>query len=272
MRLLLINPNTSAHMTAAILAAGRAALSVTSAGVVVEAIQPDRGPASIEGQLDEVVSAHWSLDAVLPVADRYDGFIVACYSQHPLIGALREVLEQPVVGIMEASILHALPLGEKFSIVTTSPRWQPLLEEGVRALGFERRCASVRSSGLSVLELGTLPAHHVRQRLCEEAVAAVQHDRASVISLGCAGMAGLEEEISAASGVPVVDGVRAGVLLVRSLVESRSRTSKTGLYSPPLGQPAIGLPAGIAPQYAPTIPTTAVENDGHPSDAVLADR
>ena len=32
-------------------------------------------------------------------------------------------------------------------------RWQPLLEEGVRLLGVESRCASVRSSGLAVLDL-----------------------------------------------------------------------------------------------------------------------
>jgi allantoin racemase len=276
MRLLLINPNTSADMTAAILAAGRAALPANAGDVAIDAVQPERGPASIEGQLDEVVSAHWALDAVLPIADRYDGFIVACYSLHPLIGALREVLDQPVVGIMEASILYALPLGGRFSIVTTSLRWQPLLTEGVRALGFEQRCASVRSSGLSVLELGSLPADLVRQRLCDEAVAAVQRDGASVICLGCAGMAGLEAAVSAASGVPVIDGVRAGVLFVRALVEARAHTSKHGLYSPPLGQAAIGLPPGIAPSYAPsraaTPPVTTSERDGHTPDVVLIER
>jgi allantoin racemase len=276
MRLLLINPNTSADMTAAILAAGRAALPASASGVTVDAIQPARGPASIEGQLDEVVSAHWALDAVLPIADRYDGFIVACYSHHPLTGALREALDQPVVGIMEASILHALPLGERFAIVTTSQRWQPLLSEGVRALGFEQRCASVRSSGLSVLELGSLSSELVRQRLCEEAVAAVRHDGASVICLGCAGMTGLEAAVSAAAGVPVVDGVRASVLLMRSLVESRAHTSKRGLYSPPLGQPATGLPAGIAPIYSSlrsATPTVAApESDGHTPDVVLLER
>lgn len=273
MRLLLINPNTSADMTAAILAAGRAALPDSATNIVVEAIQPTRGPASIEGQLDEVVSAHWALDVILPIADRFDGFVVACYSHHPLVGALREVVNQPVVGIMEASILHALPLGERFSIVTTSSRWQPLLAEGVRALGFEQRCASVRSSGLSVLELGSLPAELVRQRLCEEAVAAVQLDGATVVCLGCAGMAGLEAAVSAASGVPVVDGVRAGVLLVRSLVEARAHTSKRGLYSPPLGQPAIGLPVGIAPLYSSAKSTAAsVDGDGRTPDIVLLER
>jgi len=276
MRLLLINPNTSAGMTADIQAAGRAALPASATDVTVDAIQPARGPASIEGQLDEVVSAHWALDAVLPVAESYDAFIVACYSHHPLTGALRELLQQPVVGIMEASILHALPLGERFSIVTTSARWQPLLQEGVRALGLERRCASVRSSGLAVLELGSLPTDVVRRRLIDEAVLAVEHDGASVICLGCAGMAGLEQEIAAACGVPVVDGVRAGVLLARSLVEAGAATSKRGLYTSPIRQPAVGLPSGVARAYeAPTVIATAAPLPGaadHPSAALALDR
>ena len=47
---------------------------------------------------------------------------------HPAIDALREATDLPTMGIMEASVLYALPLGASFSIVTTSARWAPLLE------------------------------------------------------------------------------------------------------------------------------------------------
>lgn len=246
MRLLIVNPNTSHEMTETIQIAARAA---AGAAVTVDAICPDQGPESIEGVFDEVVSAYWTLDKVLRVANEYDGFIIACYSAHPAIGALREALTQPVLGIMEASILHALPLGSRFSIVTTSPRWQPLLEEGVRLLGVESRCASVRSSGLAVLDLDRLPADEVRTRLIAEARAAVEEDGAEVICLGCAGMAGLEEGIRAATGVPVIDGVRAAVALLQSLVSTGARTSKRKLYRPVDRRAGIGLPAGIALEY-----------------------
>jgi allantoin racemase len=246
MRLLVINPNTSREMTATILAAAR---SVAGPGVPVEAISPINGPDSVEGRFDEVVSAYWTLDAVLPVAADYDGLIVACYGMHPVIGALREALSQPVVGIMEASILHALPLGDRFSIVTTSPRWQPLLEEGVRVLGLERRCASVRSSGLAVLDVVALPAEEVRARLCAEARAAVEEDGAEVICLGCAGMAGLELAVAEVTGVPVIDGVRAAMALVRGLVDTGARTSKRTLYRPLNPRAPVGLPPGIMSTY-----------------------
>src|SRR5437763_16355737 len=100
MRLLIVNPNTSADMTATILATARAA---AGPAVEVEACNPARGPASVEGQFDEVISAYWTLDTVLPIAQQYDGIVLACYGHHPAIGALREALAQPALGIMEAS-------------------------------------------------------------------------------------------------------------------------------------------------------------------------
>jgi allantoin racemase len=248
MRLLVVNPNTSRAMTETIRLAAEAAAA--GSGVEVEARCPANGPESIEGRFDEIVSAYWTLDCVMQVADRYDGIVVACYGPHPAIEAIREAVEVPTMGIMEASVLYALPLGSRFSIVTTSPRWQPLLEEGVKLLGVEGRCASVRSSGLAVLDLDRLPAAQVRARLAEEARAAVESDGAEVILLGCAGMAGLEAAVAAAAGVPVVDGVRAAVALVGALARGGARTSKRNLYRPVEPRPAMELPPGLARVYA----------------------
>lgn len=246
MRILVVNPNTSLEMTQTI---REAAQAIAGDGVAVDAICPDYGPESIEGVYDEVVSAYWTVEKVMSMADEYDGFILACFSAHPAIGALREALVQPVMGIMEASILHALPLGSKFSIVTTSPRWQPLLEEGVHVLGMGSRCASVRSSGMAVLDLEELSEAEVCNRLIAESKRAVEEDGAEVICLGCAGMAGLEEGIHEATAVPVIDGVRSAVALVKSLIEAGAQTSKRNLYRPVDRRPANGLPAGIAKGY-----------------------
>ncbi len=247
MRLLVVNPNTSREMTDTIAVAAHAA---AGPGVEVDVVCPDQGPESIEGRFDEVVSAYWTVERVMRVADIYDGFVVACYGPHAAIGALREATTKPTLGIMEASILHALPLGGRFSIVTTSPRWQPLLEEGVRLLGVESRCASIRSSGLAVLDLERRPADEVRERLSGEARHAVEEDGAEVICLGCAGMAGLEEAVKSATGVPVVDGVQAAVTLVQGLVASGLRTSKRNLYRPVDARPSMGLPDGLERVYA----------------------
>jgi allantoin racemase len=256
MRLLVINPNTSREMTETIrLAAEAAALAI---GVEVDTRCPVAGPESIEGRFDEIISAYWTLDCVMQIADRYSGIVVACYGPHPAIDGIREATDVPTMGIMEASILYALPLGSKFSIVTTSPRWQPLLEEGVRQLGVDSRCASVRSSGLAVLDLDRLPPDAVRARLCDEARAAVRDDGAEVILLGCAGMAGLEDAVAQATGVPVVDSVRAGVTIVGALARSNARTSKHNLYRPVETRPTAKLPPGLARVYQATTPRSSV--------------
>ena len=244
--LLVVNPNTSAEMTETI---GVTALETgRRLGVEVRVICPDTGPDSIEGSFDEVVSAYWTVDCVLQVPEQFDGVLVACYGSHPAIAALREAIDVPVLGIMEASLLYALPLGAKFSIITTSPRWQPLLEESVRALGHEALCASVRSTGLAVLDLQRLPPEQVRSRLLAEAMLAVERDGAEVIVLGCAGMTGLHTAVSSI-GVPVVDPVVAGVALVAALAQTGARTSKHNRFRRVDRRAIEYLPPGIARGY-----------------------
>jgi allantoin racemase len=154
-RVLVVNPNTSSAMTETIRAAAESAAWAMDIEVTV--LAPQQGPQSVEGRFDEVVSAYWTVDAVLQAEQVFDGVAVACYGPHPAVEALREALAVPVMGVMEASVLYALPLCGSFSIVTTSPRWEPILRESIRDLGIEHRCASVRSSGLAVLDLDRLP-------------------------------------------------------------------------------------------------------------------
>jgi allantoin racemase len=53
MRILIINPNTTARMTEAI---GRAGRRAASAGTEIIAVNPADGPVSIEGYYDEAFS------------------------------------------------------------------------------------------------------------------------------------------------------------------------------------------------------------------------
>ena len=246
-RLLVLNPNTSDVMTRTI--GNSAALAARAMGVECDTLCPPNGPESIESRFDEIVSAYWTLDCAMQKADEYDGMVVACFGPHPVIGGIREAISVPTLGIMEASILYALPLAARFSIVTTSPRWQPMLEEGLHLLGVADRCASVRSSGLAVLDLERLPDEIIHKRLTDVAQQAVTQDHAEVIVLGCAGMAGLQESVSTACGVPVVDPIWAGVVMVGALARAGARTSKRNLYRPVDARPAVAEPPGLARVY-----------------------
>jgi allantoin racemase len=75
-----------------------------------------------------------------------------------------------------------------------------------------------------------------------EAEAAVRDDHAEVICLGCGGMAELEEKVTAATGVPIVDGVRAAVTIAEGLVRMGLSTSKVRTYATPRKKTVIGWP------------------------------
>lgn len=163
-----------------------------------------------------------------------DGVVVACFSAHPLVPMLRELTTIPIVGIMEAGLLLGSQLGGKLGIVTTNKRWEPLLEHEIHGeLGLADRCrAGVISSGLTVLELESLPAQHVHNALVACAQRLVRDREADVILLGCAGMIGLDRAVREAVGedITVLDPVRCGVEMCLSLARMHVRTAKRGRY------------------------------------------
>jgi Asp/Glu/hydantoin racemase len=157
----------------------------------------------------------------------FDGFLVACYSAHPLITMLREITDKPVIGIFEASVYHALSLlpgdgrlGDKFGIVTTGKAWEELLSQAVEALlGGKGRFAGVESTGLDADQLHTVPKEELDRRMKEATKRLVQTCEVGVVCLGCAGMVGMKEFVEqsakqAGRPVRVVDGVEAGVAVL----------------------------------------------------------
>ncbi len=70
----------------------------------------------------------------------------------------------------------------------------PLIEDRLKLSGLFDRCASVRASGLAVLELEQDPQRAI-EAIVQQAELAVSQDKAEVICLGCGGMAGLDEQI-----------------------------------------------------------------------------
>ena len=229
MRILVLNPNTTYAFTEAI---EKTAIKVKSDDTEVICANPEAGPSSIESDYDEILSVAPCLDFILPQKDDFDALVVACYGNHPLVCAARETLKQPVIGIMEASLHLACMVGERYSIITSGDRAVSMFWRGVRALGLETHCASIRSTHTSVLALEGEQKVDVRDLITKEAQFAIEHDDAEVISLGCAGMVGLAEAMSKLLGVPVIDGVAAGVKVAEALLGSGLFTSKKGAYAP----------------------------------------
>lgn len=247
MRLLILNPNTSEDFTRSIQISAEA---VKAPGTEVVCLNPSAGPKSIESAYDELLSTWPCLELLLARRDEFDGVVIACYGNHPAVYAAREILSQPVVGIMEASLHLAYIVGHSFSVIGSGDRTVTLFREAVRALDMEARCASIRSTGTPVLALEGEEKQNVEELILAEARKAVEEDGAEVISLGCAGMTGLEKRLNQALGVPVIDGVAAAVKLIEALVGCGIQTSKRRAYAVPDGKELVNLPGILSAAYA----------------------
>ncbi|MCR4268789.1 aspartate/glutamate racemase family protein [Nitratireductor sp. ZSWI3] len=236
MRIRLINPNSTASMTAH---AERVARAVAAPGTVVEGVNPAGTPASIEGHADEALSVPAMLELIRRGEhDGVDGHVIACFDD-PGLGAAREVARAPVVGICEAAVHAVSMIARRFSIVTTLERSVPIIEDLVQDYGAGRRCRRVRAVDLPVLVVDGDPLY-ARQRIAEEIGRAVREERAEAVVLGCAGMSDHRGWLQQETGVPVVDGVVAAVKFIEALAGAGLSTSKVGAYAFPLNKtPAL---------------------------------
>ena len=237
MRILVLNVNTTASMTTAI---GDSAREVASPGTQIIELTPDFGADSCEGNFESYLAAIAVIDKVVNYPAPFDAVIQAGYGEHGREG-LQELLEVPVVDITEAAASTAQFLGHKYSVVTTLDRTVPLIEDRLKLAGLTDRLASVRASGLGVLELESDPQRAI-EAIVDQSRRAVQEDKAEVICLGCGGMAELEHQVREATGVPIVDGVRAAVTIAESMVRMGLSTSKVRTYAPPRPKRVIGWP------------------------------
>lgn len=241
MKILVVNVNTTESMTEGIV---HAAQEVAAAGTEIIGLTPSFGAESCEGNVESYLAALGVMDAVMKYAGEFDAVIQAGYGEHGREG-LQELLDVPVIDITEAGAALAMFLGHRYAVVTTLDRTVPLIEDRLLLAGLNTHCASVRASGMAVLELENQPDRAIAA-IADQAAEAVESDRAEAIVLGCGGMAELKETIVQRCDVPVVDGVTAAVKLAESLVGLGLKTSKVRTYATARQKQMSGWPFSAA--------------------------
>ncbi|KAG8983081.1 hypothetical protein FRB93_007672 [Tulasnella sp. JGI-2019a] len=236
-RILVVNPNSSVPITDTL----KNSIACPP-GCILKYLT---GPPSAPPSIDDDKTSLQSEEACFPLLNQaifngeIDAILIACYSDHPLVHSLKSIHPSfPIIGIFEASIAHALLLGQAFGIVTTGAAWESALSTGVaKFLGFDskslgipdmrqwrtKRFVGVESTGLGVNELHEADQEEVASRIGAAAKSLVTKG-ADVICLGCAGMSGTGRIVASATEgrVTVVDGVQAGVDLLAGLVHRKN--------------------------------------------------
>lgn len=222
MRIKIINPNTCKEMTESI---AKVVVNYAAPGTEIVVTNPQSGPFTIDSLYDEALSLKGFLEEIKSgIADKYDGFIDACFGD-PGLFAARELSIAPVVGIAEASFFTACMLGYRFSILNTLDSDEATMWELLKRYGIESRCASIRPAGVEVLDCEN-DRTAVKNALIQAGRLAIKKDRAEVLCLGCAGMAGLDKDLEIELGIPVIDPVVAALKAIEGLISCGKRTSK----------------------------------------------
>jgi Asp/Glu/hydantoin racemase len=138
-----------------------------------------------------------------------EGFAAVCIDtmSDSGVAALRSVLDIPVFGPGKVSMLTALMLGDRFSILTMASRWKPLYKKALDELGLHHKCASVRAievppdnqSLLSGKEEDVFPLLEAAARR------AIEDDGAEVLILGSTTMHQSHAWLAQRLPVPVVN-------------------------------------------------------------------
>lgn len=221
--ILVINPNSSVSVSENL----RSTVAAPPGVTLEYYTAPLDAPPEISGTETLIQSEQASLPDILQknLLDKYDGFLVACYSDHPLVYSLAKHTSKPVLGIMQATLLYsyANARARKLFVLTSTSGWLPLLDDAITKVAgagtfpYEK---FQKTRALDVLVLNLSDASEflkITDRL-ELFLREYAEDHIDCVLLGCAGMAGLDEKLRAKfPSIVFIDSVKAGVEFLVSL-------------------------------------------------------
>ena len=214
MKLLLINPNTSRHITEMLCAEARVA---AGAGVIIQGVNPECGPVAIRSKADNDAA----IAAVHAMARQHlgdhDGVILGV-SMDTALASLRNTIRVPVVGMAQSGLTAACMLHDKVAALTLGAQMVPLYEELTHGYGFAERVVRWRALEIPGAFTQTSPDVDTADQLVAACDDLIARDGAGAILLCGAVLSGYGRMIAPRLGVPVVDAIVAATLQVMALV------------------------------------------------------
>ena len=236
MKLLLLNPNTTAAVTGLLT---RAAQAVAHSDTEIASVTAPRGVPYIATRAEAQIGGAIALEMLAEQHESFDAAIIAAFGDPGLLGA-RELFALPVVGMAEAGMLAACMLGRRFAIVTFARALGPWFEECVAMHGLAGRCAGVRMLDGTFTSISNVQEEKT-DLLVDLARQAVEHDNADVVILAGAPLAGMASKVADRIPVPLVDPIGAAVKMAEALVALQPRKATAGTFRRPDAKSAMGL-------------------------------
>jgi allantoin racemase len=227
MKILLINGNTTETITAKMADTARRA---ARSGTEIVPVTATFGARIVSSRSENVIAAH----AVLVAAARHYqdcDAVVLGISLDTGLGALRELLPIPSIGMTEAAALVACTLGGRFGVITLGTRSLAMYEEVLAGYGLERRVAGVEGIDIETRDYGD--SHRIGESAVVLANKLIKERGAESIVLAGAAMAGQHAELQARVPVPLLDGITCGVHLAEVVAGMKLKKASVGSHSHP---------------------------------------
>jgi allantoin racemase len=240
-KVLLLNPNTTAEVTGLLCAAGNQA---ASPGTELVAVTAMRGVPYIATRAEAQIGGAIALEMLAEAPADIDAAIIAAFGD-PGLFAARELFSFPVVGLAEAAMLTACMVGRRFAIVTFSGTLAPWYQECVAMHALEARCAGVRALDETFQSISEVQGEK-EEVLVQLANLAVEQNEADVVILSGAPLAGLAAKVGHRIPVPVIDPIAAAVRQAETLAILKPRKALAGTFRRPDPKPTKGLAGPLA--------------------------
>jgi allantoin racemase len=235
MKLLVVNGNTTAAITARLAATARDA---ASPGTEIVAVSAPFGAPVVGTRAEETIAAHAVLEAAAAHHAGCDAVVVAI-STDAGAAAARELLPVPVVGITEAALLTACALGGGFGLLTFGARAAGWSRELVGRYGLSARLAALEALDTPAAAY-TDPESVAAPRLA--GVERLVERGADTVVIAGAAFAGLCRTLQPRAPVPLLDGVTCAVGQAELLVRLGLPKPRAGSYAavPPRTVDGVG--------------------------------
>jgi allantoin racemase len=240
--ILVVNPNTSEEMTAAI---DRVAQAAAGSSASVVTLRSHTGPYTIEGALDAALATAGMLEVVAARKEPFDAVVVACFGD-PGVEALRMLVRVPVIGIGAASFMQAACISRHFAIVTPVAGPPARYAAVAAAMGLSQQFVGTYQTPLSVADFES-DDPVVLETLVFHAEQAVK-DGADCLLFGCAGIADQVHDIEERVGVTCVASAAAGVSQAIACLRHRRAPIAGGPFRQIKTKPLAGFEA-LQPHY-----------------------
>ncbi len=205
--------------------------SLANSDTHVSVMEVGEGPLSIESAVEEYMAIGPMLRKLVLIREenKYDAIIIGCAGD-PGLAPARELLDIPVIGPAEASLLFACMISDRFSILT-------VLQSGiesedstrilVREKGLEARLASIEFVHTPITDMWGKEKDIVFEQMTQSVLKAKRSGAGSVV-LGCMSMAFLmvDDVIEEKTGVPVVNPLKISIKTAEMFVNLQLKHSR----------------------------------------------